>query len=78
MEVKQVGKQTVLAQIIQLVEDAQGSNAPLQKIADRISGIFVPLVLVIAFITLKATGLITGDWQLALIHSVTLLVTACP
>lgn len=78
MEVTQVGKQTVLAQIIQMVEDAQGSKAPIQKIADRISGIFVPIVLVIAFITLIATGLITGDWQLALIHSVSVLVIACP
>ncbi|WP_275399961.1 heavy metal translocating P-type ATPase [Enterococcus faecium] len=78
MAVTQVGKQTVLAQIIQMVEDAQGSKAPIQKIADRISGIFVPIVLVIAFITLVATGLITGDWQLALVHSVSVLVIACP
>ena len=53
-------------------------QSPNPKIADRISGIFVPIVLVIAFITLIATGLITGDWQLALIHSVSVLVIACP
>lgn len=77
MEVTQVGKQTVLAQIIQMVEDAQGSKAPIQNRRSDLRD-FVPIVLVIAFITLIATGLITGDWQLALIHSVSVLVIACP
>ena len=78
MQVLQVGKQTVLAQIIQMVENAQGSKAPIQKIADKISGIFVPIVLIIAFLTLVITGVLTKDWQLALIHSVSVLVIACP
>ncbi|GEK37647.1 MULTISPECIES: heavy metal translocating P-type ATPase [Enterococcus] len=78
IQVSQVGSQTVLAQIIQMVEDAQGSKAPIQQIADRISGIFVPVVLVVAFFTLVLTGWLTGDWQLALIHSVSVLVIACP
>ncbi|MBO0481713.1 heavy metal translocating P-type ATPase [Candidatus Enterococcus courvalinii] len=78
IEVSQVGSQTVLAQIIQMVEDAQGSKAPIQQIADRISGIFVPVVLVVALLTLILTGWLTGDWQLALIHSVSVLVIACP
>lgn len=78
IEVSQVGSQTVLAQIIQMVEDAQGSKAPIQQIADRISGIFVPVVLVVALVTLVLTGWLTGDWQLALIHSVSVLVIACP
>lgn len=78
MQVLQVGKQTVLAQIIQIVENAQGSKAPIQKIADKISGIFVPIVLIIAFLTLVITGVLTKDWQLALIHSVSVLVIACP
>lgn len=78
MEVSQIGKQTVLAQIIQMVEDAQGSKAPIQKIADRISGIFVPIVLVLAVLTLLITGFMTNDWQLAVIHSVSVLVIACP
>lgn len=78
IQVSQVGSQTVLAQIIQMVEDAQGSKAPIQQIADRISGIFVPVVLVVAFLTLVLTGWLTGDWQLALIHSVSVLVIACP
>lgn len=78
IQVLQVGKQTVLAQIIQMVENAQGSKAPIQKIADKISGIFVPIVLIIAFLTLVITGVLTKDWQLALIHSVSVLVIACP
>lgn len=78
IQVSQVGSQTVLAQIIQMVEDAQGSKAPIQQIADRISGIFVPVVLVVAFFTLVLTGWLTGDWQLAFIHSVSVLVIACP
>lgn len=78
IQVSQVGSQTVLAQIIQMVEDAQGSKAPIQQITDRISGIFVPVVLVVAFFTLVLTGWLTGDWQLALIHSVSVLVIACP
>ncbi len=78
MEVSKVGKNTVLAQIIQMVEDAQGSKAPIQKIADKISGIFVPIVLVLALATLIITGFVSGDWQLALIHSVSVLVIACP
>lgn len=78
MTVTQVGKGTVLSQIIQMVEDAQGSKAPIQKIADKISGIFVPIVLVIAFFTLIVTGLISGNWELAVIHSVSVLVIACP
>lgn len=61
-----------------MVEDAQGSKAPIQQIADRISGIFVPVVLVVAFFTLVLTGWLIGDWQLALIHSVSVLVIACP
>jgi Cu+-exporting ATPase len=78
MEVIQVGNQTVLAQIIRMVEDAQGSKAPIQKIADRFSGIFVPIVLVIAAISFLLTGLLMQDWQQALIHGVSVLVIACP
>lgn len=73
-----VGNETVLARIIRMVEDAQGSKAPIQQIADKISGIFVPVVLIAALVTLIATGLIVGNWQVALIHSVAVLVIACP
>ena len=61
-----------------MVEDAQGSKAPIQQIADKISGIFVPAVLLAAALTLVVTGFVTGDWQQAVIHSVAVLVIACP
>lgn len=73
-----VGNETVLARIIRMVEDAQGSKAPIQQIADKISGIFVPTVLVAALLTLVITGVVTQDWQQALLHSVAVLVIACP
>ncbi|MDR0920914.1 MAG: cadmium-translocating P-type ATPase [Lactobacillales bacterium] len=68
----------VLSRIIQMVEDAQGTKAPIQKIADKVSGIFVPVVLVIALVTLVVTGFLTKDWQVAINHSVAVLVIACP
>jgi Cu+-exporting ATPase len=74
----QVGSMTVLSRIIRMVEDAQGEKAPIQQIADKISKVFVPTVLGIALLTLLATGLFTGDWQQAIVHSVSVLVIACP
>jgi Cu+-exporting ATPase len=73
-----VGEHTRIAEIIRLTEAAQGSKAPIQKLADRVSGIFVPVVVVIALITLIATGLWLGDWSESLIRAVTVLVIACP
>ena len=74
----QVGSMTVLSRIIRMVEDAQGEKAPIQQIADKISSIFVPTVLGLALLTWLATGLVTGDWQQAIVHSVSVLVIACP
>lgn len=74
----QVGSMTVLSRIIRMVEDAQGEKAPIQQIADKISSIFVPTVLGLALLTLLATGLVTGDWQQAIVHSVSVLVISCP
>ena len=74
----QVGSMTVLSRIIRMVEDAQGEKAPIQQIADKISKVFVPTVLGIALITLLATGFVTQDWQQAIVHSVSVLVIACP
>lgn len=73
-----VGADTVLARIIRTVADAQNSKAPIQKLADRISGIFAPTVIVIALITFAAWFIITGDAATALASAVAVLVIACP
>lgn len=73
-----VGEHTRIAEIIRLTEAAQGSKAPIQKLADQVSGIFVPVVIGIALITFTATGLWIDDWSEALIRAVTVLVIACP
>ena len=77
-EVKKVSKDTLLSNIIRMVEDAQGSKAPIQSIADKISTIFVPSVLVIALLTFILTSWLTKDIERALINSVSVLVIACP
>jgi len=73
-----VGEHSRIAEIIRLTEAAQGSKAPIQKLADQVSGIFVPVVISIALLTLLASGLWLNDWSEALIRSVTVLVIACP
>lgn len=77
-EAQKVGKDTVLAHIIKMVEDAQGSKAPIQKIADKVSGIFVPTVIGIAALTLIIWYAVSGDFSEALINAVSVLVIACP
>ncbi|WP_348944662.1 heavy metal translocating P-type ATPase [Chitinibacter sp. FCG-7] len=73
-----IGSQTQLAAIVNLVSQAQGSKAPIQQLADRISAIFVPVILLIALITLIATYLLTQESSTAIIHAVAVLVIACP
>ncbi len=73
-----VGSHTVLAGIIHLVEEAQGSKAPIQRLADVISGIFVPVVVAISIITLSLWWWLSGDFTVALINAVAVLVIACP
>ena len=73
-----VGAATLLAGIVRLVAEAQGSKAPVQRLADRVAGVFVPLVIVVAAVTLAATWALTGDGARALIHAVAVLVVACP
>ena len=73
-----VGADTVLAQIVQLVQDAQGSKAPIQKLADQVTGWFVPVVIAIAIITFVLWFLIVGNLTLALLTTVGVLIIACP
>ena len=73
-----VGEQTLLAGIIRMVGEAQGSKAPVQRLADRISAVFVPVVCVIALATFVGWWLYAGDFALALVNAVAVLVIACP
>jgi Cu+-exporting ATPase len=78
VEVARVGTESTLARIVRLVEEAQGSKAEVQRLADRVSGIFVPIVLVIAAITLAGWLLAGGSVAEAVAASVSVLVVACP
>jgi P-type Cu+ transporter len=73
-----VGRDTALAQIVRLVEEAQGSKAPIQRIADRVSAYFVPVVLGIAAITLAAWLLTGSSFTAAMLAAVAVLIIACP
>ncbi|MDP2005956.1 MAG: heavy metal translocating P-type ATPase [Rubrivivax sp.] len=73
-----IGAETTLARIIRMVESAQAAKAPIQRIVDRVSAVFVPVVLVIALLTFLGWFGFTGDWEQALINAVAVLVIACP
>ena len=73
-----VGSHTLLAGIIRLVEEAQGSKAPVQRLADKVAAIFVPVVVVIALLTFVAWWALAGDFTQALVNAVAVLVIACP
>ncbi|MBF0111607.1 MAG: copper-translocating P-type ATPase [Desulfamplus sp.] len=73
-----VGKDTALARIIKLVQEAQGSRAPIQALADSVASIFVPVVVLIALITFGIWLTTTGDFVTAMIRMVAVLVIACP
>lgn len=78
VEATKVGTDTMLAHIIRMVEDAQAVKAPIQRLVDRVSAMFVPAVLLISLVTLLGWGLATGDWQQALLNAVAVQVIACP
>jgi Cu+-exporting ATPase len=73
-----VGAETTLARIIRMVESAQAAKAPIQRMVDRVSAVFVPVVLGIALLTLLGWVGMTGDWEQAVINAVAVLVIACP
>jgi len=73
-----IGAETTLARIIRMVESAQAAKAPIQRIVDRVSAVFVPVVLVIALVTLAGWLIATGDAGQAVINAVAVLVIACP
>ena len=78
MQVQAVGSETVLAQIIRLVEDAQAAKAPMQRLVDKVSAVFVPVVLGLALVTLLGWLWAGAGTEAALIHAVAVLVIACP
>ncbi|MBZ4186784.1 heavy metal translocating P-type ATPase [Thermomonas sp. RSS23] len=73
-----IGAESALARIVRLVEDAQAQKAPIQRIVDKVSAVFVPVVIAIAGVTLLAWGLAAGNWPQALLNAVAVLVIACP
>jgi Cu+-exporting ATPase len=78
IRVTAVGAQSMLGRIIELVENAQAKKAPIQRLVDQVSAVFVPVVLGIALVTLLAWGLFAGNWEGGLLNAVAVLVIACP
>ena len=74
----QLGSQTLFGDMMNALSEAQGSKAPIARVADKAAAVFVPAVVGIALLTFIATWLIKGDWTVALMHAVAVLVIACP
>ncbi len=77
-KVSALGAETMLSKIIRMIEDAQAKKAPVQRLVDKISGVFVPVVVLIAILTIIITGFLSGDWEHAIVTGVAVLVIACP
>jgi len=73
-----VGAESALARIVRLVESAQAGKAPIQRLVDRVSAVFVPAVMGVALCTLLGWGYVAGDWTTAVLNAVAVLVIACP
>lgn len=73
-----IGAESTLSRIIRLVEDAQTAKPDIQRLVDKVSAVFVPVVIVIALITLLAWGLYSANWEQAILNAVAVLVIACP
>ncbi len=73
-----VGAESTLSRIVRMVESAQAEKAPIQRLVDRVSAVFVPVVLGLALLTLLGWGSATGNWQAGLLNAVAVLVIACP
>lgn len=78
VETAAVGAESTLSRIIRMVESAQAAKAPIQRLVDKVSAVFVPIVLVIAALTFIGWGLASGDWERAVLNAVAVLVIACP
>ena len=73
-----IGAESTLARIVRMVESAQAKKAPIQRLVDQVSAVFVPVVIGLALITLLGWGLANGDWEAAILNAVAVLVIACP
>ncbi|VTU24769.1 Copper-exporting P-type ATPase A [Variovorax sp. SRS16] len=73
-----VGAESTLARIVRQVESAQAEKAPIQRLVDRVSSVFVPVVIGLALLTLLGWGFAGGDWETAILNAVAVLVIACP
>ncbi|MBC7443889.1 MAG: copper-translocating P-type ATPase, partial [Polaromonas sp.] len=73
-----IGAESTLARIVRMVESAQAKKAPIQRLVDQVSSVFVPVVIGIAAVTLLGWGLATGNWEAAILNAVAVLVIACP
>lgn len=78
VRVTALGKETTLSRIIRMVEEAQMKKAPIQRLVDKVSAVFVPVVIAISFLTILVTGFVTGSWETAIMNGVAVLVIACP